>query len=180
MLDSTQAEGTALETQHTGAASGSSGSPEAPPVPISHVRPVVPESGLWPQVVALARYMVRTEVHTYAFSVAANVILSLFPFIVLMLTVSRVFVQYESIPRVAGNMITYFLPAHQPFILKNMGYLLIHPNKGMQVYSVVMLLISCTGVFLPLEVALNGVWGVRKNRSYLRNQIGRASCRERV
>ena len=34
-----------------------------------------------------------------------------------------------------------------------------------------MLLISCTGVFLPLEVALNGVWGVRKNRSYLYNQV---------
>jgi YihY family inner membrane protein len=39
------------------------------------------------------------------------------------------------------------------------------------VYSVVMLLISSTGVFLPLEVALNGVWGVRENRSYLRNQL---------
>jgi YihY family inner membrane protein len=34
-----------------------------------------------------------------------------------------------------------------------------------------MLLISSTGVFLPLEVALNGVWGVHKNRSYLRNQL---------
>ena len=34
------------------------------------------------------KYMVRTEVHTYAFSVAANVILSLFPFIVMMLTLS--------------------------------------------------------------------------------------------
>ncbi len=31
---------------------------------------------------SLARYMAQTEVHTYAFSVAANTILSLFPFIV--------------------------------------------------------------------------------------------------
>ena len=45
-----------------------------------------------------------------------------------------------------------------------------NPRKGVQIYSVVMLLISSTGVFLPLEVALNGVWGVRQNRSYLRNQ----------
>lgn len=167
MSDSTQAEGMALEKQRPAAASDP---PEAHPVPITHVRPVVPQSGLWPQIVALAKYMVRTEVHTYAFSVAANVILSLFPFIVMVLTVSRLFVKYESLPQVAGDMITYFLPAHQAFILKNMGFL-IHPNKGIQVYSIVMLLISCTGVFLPLEVALNGVWGVRQNRSYLHNQV---------
>ena len=34
-----------------------------------------------------------------------------------------------------------------------------------------MLLITATGVFLPLEVALNSVWGVKKNRSYLQNQL---------
>jgi YihY family inner membrane protein len=48
---------------------------------------------------------------------------------------------------------------------------LANPHKSTQIYSVIMLLISCTGVFLPLEVALNGVWGVGKNRSYLHNQI---------
>ena len=46
-----------------------------------------------------------------------------------------------------------------------------HPHKSTQIYSVVMLLISSTGVFLPLEVSLNGVCGERENRSYLRNQI---------
>jgi YihY family inner membrane protein len=34
-----------------------------------------------------------------------------------------------------------------------------------------MLLITATGIFLPLEVALNSVWGVKKNRSYLHNQL---------
>jgi uncharacterized BrkB/YihY/UPF0761 family membrane protein len=34
-----------------------------------------------------------------------------------------------------------------------------------------MLLITSTGIFLPLEVALNRVWGFRNNRSYLRNQL---------
>ena len=49
----------------------------------------VEAGGTWEQVIALGRYMTRTEVHTYAFSVAAQVILSLFPFIVLLLTISR-------------------------------------------------------------------------------------------
>ena len=33
-----------------------------------------------------------------------------------------------------------------------------------------MILISCTGIFLPLEVALNQAWGVSKSRNYLFNQ----------
>ena len=160
MSDSTQAEGAGPEQQHT----------DAPPVPISRVRPVVPEAGLGAQVAALAKYMVRTEVHTYAFSVAANVILSLFPFIVMLLTISRVVFHSNSMGQVVSDMMTNFLPSNQSFIMRNME-LLAHPHKGVQVYSVIMLLISCTGVFLPLEVALNGVWGVRKNRSYLHNQL---------
>jgi hypothetical protein len=31
-----------------------------------------PNSGWWPQLVSLVRYLAQTEVHTYAFSVAVN------------------------------------------------------------------------------------------------------------
>jgi len=48
--------------------------------------------------------------------------------------------------------------------------LLAHPHKGTQIFSLVMLLVTSTGVFLPLEVALNRVWGVKQNRNYLHNQ----------
>ena len=149
---------------------GSANPPDAPAVPIERVRPVVPEGGLWPQTAALAKYMVRTQVHTYAFSVAANVILSLFPFIVMMLTIAR---RVHISQNVVSDLTLTFIPAspaNQTFIMRNME-LLAHPHKGMQIYSAIMLLISCTGVFLPLEVALNGVWGVQKNRSYLYNQV---------
>ena len=44
-------------------------------VPIEQVRPVVRGNKPGSQLSALAHYMVQTEVHTYAFSVAANVIL---------------------------------------------------------------------------------------------------------
>jgi YihY family inner membrane protein len=139
-------------------------------IPIEAVHPVVPQHGIWAQVVALVQYMTRTEVHTYAFSVAANAILSLFPFIVLLLTVSRRVFHSRAMEQVVEDMMHGFLPVGQDFVMRNMQ-LLAHPRKGVQVFSLVMLLISSTGVFLPLEVALNSVWGVTKNRSYLRNQI---------
>ncbi|WP_345945375.1 YihY/virulence factor BrkB family protein [Granulicella sp. dw_53] len=137
--------------------------------PIEDVEPVVFRSGLWAQLVALARYMARSDVHTYAFSVAANAILSLFPFIVLLLTVSRQVFHSRAMEVVVADMMRNFLPTGQDFVIRNMQ-ILAHPRKGTQVFSVVMLLISSTGVFLPLEVALNDVWGVKKNRSYLHNQ----------
>jgi YihY family inner membrane protein len=139
-------------------------------VPIAQVRPIVRRDGLGAQLSALARYMVQTEVHTYAFSVAANVILSLFPFIVMMLTISRQVFHSHIMEKVVGEMMGNFLPTSQDFIMRNMQ-LLAHPREGTQVFSIVMLLISSTGVFLPLEVALNQVWGVARNRSYIRNQI---------
>lgn len=142
---------------------------QAPPIPIAEVRPVVRAEGLGAQIAALAKYMVRTEVHTYAFSVAANVILSLFPFIVMMLTLCRLFPNPHTMELVVRDMMTHFLPSNQEFIMRNMQ-ILAQPHKGMQVYSIIMLLVSSTGIFLPLEIALNGVWGVRENRSYLRNQ----------
>jgi membrane protein len=140
-----------------------------PPKPIEDVQPVVRQEGLWAEITALVRYMTRTEVHTYAFSVAANTILSLFPFIVLLLTLSRNVFHSRSMEVVVGDMMKNLLPVGQDFVMRNMQ-LLTHPHKGTQFFSVVMLLITSTGVFLPLEVALNGVWGVRQNRSYLHNQ----------
>jgi YihY family inner membrane protein len=139
-------------------------------VPIERVRPVLPNGSLGSLVVALAKYMMRTEVHTYAFSVAANVILSLFPFIVMMMTLTRHVFNSMAMFHVVEQMMWYFLPANQDFIIRNMR-MLVNPHKGVQVYSLIMLVISSTGVFLPLEVALNGVWGVKENRSYLHNQL---------
>jgi membrane protein len=129
-----------------------------------------PGSGWWPQVISLARYLTQTEVHTYAFSVAANVILSLFPFIVLTWTIERHLFHSPHMEAILTDMLRYFLPAHQDFVVRNMA-LLAHVRGRVQIISIVTLIISSTGVFLPLEVALNRVWNVPKNRSYLRNQV---------
>jgi len=130
----------------------------------------VPEAGTWAQVKALGHYMTKTEVHTYAFSVAAQVILSLFPFIVMLLTLSERVFHSRTMTDVVGQMMRNLLPNNQDYVVGSMQKLA-HAHPGTRVFSVVMLLITSTGVFLPLEVALNSVWGVTKNRSYLANQV---------
>lgn len=122
------------------------------------------------QPMALLRYLSRTAVHTYAFSVAANAILSLFPFIVLMLTLAHRVLHSAVMVEVIREMLMALLPTGQNFVVRNMVFL-VYSQKRVAALSVVMLLISSTGVFLPLEVALNQVWAVKENRSYWRNQL---------
>ncbi|HTZ60324.1 MAG TPA: YihY/virulence factor BrkB family protein [Acidobacteriaceae bacterium] len=140
----------------------------APPLPKPPARSA--NATLRKEIWSLARYMAQTEVHTYAFSVAANTILSLFPFIVMMFTLARDVFHSHAMESAIADMIRYFLPTGQQFVTKNME-IVAHARKGVQFASVIMLLISSTGVFLPLEVALNKVWGVTRNRSYVMNQL---------
>jgi membrane protein len=83
-----------------------------------------------------------------------------------MLTVSRSVFHSKPMEAVVGDLFRTLLPTAQDFVLRNA-----HPHKTAQVFSILMLLVSSTGVFLPLEVALNDVWGVKTNRNYLHNQV---------
>lgn len=145
-----------------------SGQKAGPVEPLERLQPSTPSTA-WGQVKALLVYMTLTEVHTYAFSVAANVILSLFPFIVLMLTLAQRVFHSPAMVAVLSDFMGMLLPSNQKFVMDNMK-VLAHPHNGTRILSVVMLLVTSTGVFLPLEVALNRVWGVTRNRNYVANQ----------
>jgi YihY family inner membrane protein len=117
-----------------------------------------------------ARFLMRTEVHTFAFSVAANAILSFFPFMVLLLVVTRRVFHSQTMYDTVVLLLRDFLPTGQDFVIRNLKAMA-GARRGVQIFSVVMLLVTSTGIFLPLEVALNHVWGFTKNRSYLWNQV---------
>jgi membrane protein len=116
------------------------------------------------------RYLTQTEVHTYAFSVAANAILSFFPFIVLLLTLIRRVIHSQAMYNVVLELLRDYLPSNKDFVIRNVQFLASVRGRG-QALSFVMLLITSTGIFLPLEVALNRIWGFKENRSYLMNLV---------
>ena len=118
---------------------------------------------------ALIRYLLDSEVHTFAFSVAANAILSFIPFIALLYALSDKVFNSEMMKSVVIAMVIYFFPVDQAFMARNLPVLASH--VGVQLLSLIMILVACTGIFLPLEVALNQAWGVTKSRNYLHNQV---------
>ena len=138
--------------------------------PIELVEPALQQEGWWPHAKAILRFLAGTEVHTYAFSVAANVIFSLFPFIVLIITITEKFFPSAAMADAIRDRLGTLLPVGGAFVYRNMA-VLVHPHRATQLFSVFMLLITSTGVFLPLEVALNEVWGVKKHRNYLESQV---------
>lgn len=120
----------------------------------------------WPTV----HYLMKTEAHTFAFSVAANAILSFFPFMVLLMWLIRNVFHSQTMSNVVVDLLRDHLPAGQDFIINNLNYL-VKTRQSVKMASLVILLITSTGVFVPLEVAFNRIWGFSKNRSYLGNQI---------
>lgn len=117
----------------------------------------------------LLSYLLDSEVHTFAFSVAANAILSFIPFIVMLYTIAHGVFHSESMIDVINEMVRYLMPSNQDWIIRNLAY--VASRGGGRFLSLIMILISCTGIFLPLEVALNRSWGVLKSRNYLMNQL---------
>ncbi len=115
------------------------------------------------------RYLSATEVHVYAFSIAANVYLSFFPFTLLLLIVCRRWLRWESAYNEILELLQIHLPVGADSIIRNLSQLA-QGRPRLQLISVVVLFFTSSGVFLPLEVALNQVWGMRRNRSFLKNQ----------
>jgi membrane protein len=112
------------------------------------------------------RYWMQTEVHVYCFSVAANVILSLFPFLIVMSSICRyVFHWKAASDAIFVALEDYFPGTIADFIQRNLTV------NRLEWVSLLLLLFTANGVFEPLEVALNSIWGIRKNRSFVRNQM---------
>ena len=125
---------------------------------------------------ALVSYLLDSEVHTFAFSVAANAIISFIPFAVLLYALSLSVFHSQAMVNVVNDMVNYYLPSATKdpnWVVNNIlreTIPALSTRHGVQIFSLIMILISCTGIFLPLEVALNQAWGVHKSRNYLFNQ----------
>jgi len=117
------------------------------------------------------RYWMETEVHVYAFSIAANVLLSFFPFLIVLLSLCRYVFEWRAAEDAIYLALGDFFPGELgEFVRRNLRAT-VTSRGAVQITSLLILLFAANGVFQPLEVALNRAWGVALNRSFLKNQI---------
>ena len=118
-----------------------------------------------------ARFLAQTESHVFALSIAASVLLSFFPFLIVMGSICRYTLHWPAaVDAINLALMDYFPYEVGDFLARNLSAA-IYTSGPTQIVSVLLLLFTANGVFEPLEVALNRVWGVQENRSYLKNQI---------
>ncbi len=125
----------------------------------------------WRSITPTLRYCMEVEVHVYAFSVAANVLLSFFPFLIVLVSLCRYVFHWSAAEQaIYVGLRDYFAGQTGEFIVRNLQAL-VSSRGPFQWFSVFLLLFTANGVFEPLEVALNRAWGIHKTRSYVHNQI---------
>jgi len=122
-------------------------------------------------------YWMETEVHVYAFSIAANVLLSFFPLLIVILSICRHLLGWHGANQAIAVVLDDYFPGDLDtrktmveFMFRNLRET-VDKRGAIPIASVLLLLFAANGVFEPLEIALNRAWGIVKNRSYLKNQI---------
>jgi len=109
----------------------------------------------------------QTEVHVYALAVSASVLLSVYPFLIVMLSFCRHVLRWPAAVDAIYLAMNDYLPGDLGAFLKRNLTL----RGPFQPTAMLLLLITANGVFEPLEVAFNRAWGVTRNRSYFKNQL---------
>jgi len=116
-------------------------------------------------------YLLQTESHVFAFSMAANVLLAFFPFLVVMLSLCRYVFRWRGAEQAIYLAMGDYFPGDMgTFIVANLQAG-VGRAGAMHITSMLLLLFTANGIFEPLEVALNRAWGIAKNRSFVHNQI---------
>lgn len=103
-------------------------------------------------------------------SIAYHSLLSIFPFILMLLAVSSFLITREELAARLAVIFNRFLPVRADFIFRNIADVSkVYSRVGG--LSLLLLLWSSAGIFLPLEKALNRAWQVEKERSWLHRHL---------
>jgi YihY family inner membrane protein len=118
----------------------------------------------------IGRYVLSTESHVYAFAIAANVLLSFWPFMLVLIALFRNVLGWPAaVTALYATIQDFFAGATGEFLAYNLETIT-QWRRRVEWLSMLLLLFTANGIFLPLEVALNRAWGVKENRSLLKNQ----------
>lgn len=138
---------------------------EAPPTPVVVKRL---QRRIWPAIADLA----SNDVYVLASAISFNALLSFFPFVILLLVICRNVLQwpegYEAILRLLQED---YLPISQDFIVKNLRAVVETKFREAATLSLLALAFTSSGLFAPIEMALNRAWGVSTHRSLVRGRL---------
>jgi len=112
----------------------------------------------------------RGDSLTLSASIAYYSLLCVFPLLLLLTAVAGVYVRHHELSERLAILLQRFLPVTPDVILENL--VAVSHNYGrVGLASFLLLLWGSSGVFLPLEKALNRAWAVERERSWWRSRL---------
>jgi len=127
---------------------------------------------LWPSIRPTLQFWAETETHVYSFSVAANVLLSFSPFLIVITSLIRFALHWLDVEKaIYVALQDYFAGETGAFLVRNLQSAVYTNGRALSWVSMLLLLFTANGIFMPLEVAFNRIWGISKNRGFLSNQL---------
>ena len=99
------------------------------------------------------KYLMEVEVHVYAFSIAANVLLSFFPFLVVMTSICRALNWQAAVKAVFFTIQDYFPADIANIILYTPRSGLQHRQHKFELISVALLLFTANGIFVTVRAS---------------------------
>ncbi len=105
-----------------------------------------------------------------AASIAYHSLLAIFPLLLLLLGLSGVYIRRHELAGHLAMVMERYLPFKSDIIMQNLVSIS-HAYGRITLASFLLLLWSSSGVFLPLEKALNRAWEVEKGRSWWRSRL---------
>jgi YihY family inner membrane protein len=102
--------------------------------------------------------------------IAYHSLLCVFPFLLLLISLGGFYIKRHELTGQLTLVLQRYLPMKPDFIMRNLaGVSRAYGRVGF--VSLLLLLWSSSGIFLPLEKALNRAWEVRKGRSWGRRHL---------
>jgi len=121
---------------------------------------------LWRALVAF----LQGNTMTYAAAFAYHALFSFFPLILILLGIGGAFVRtYHLQPHIIESVRLY-LPVGTEFVEDNLRTITASSGK-ISLVAFLLLIWTASGAFMPLELALNQAWGVKKERGFLHKRI---------
>jgi len=112
----------------------------------------------------------REDSLTISASIAYNSLLCVFPLLLLLTAVAGIYVRHHELSDRLAILLQRFLPVTPDVILENLAAVS-HNYGRVGLASFLLLLWGSSGVFLPLERAINRAWAVERQRSWWRSRL---------
>jgi membrane protein/epoxyqueuosine reductase len=122
---------------------------------------------MWPALYDLS----TSEVYVFASSIAFNIMLSFFPFIVLVGSVLVNLLKSQESYETIYKLMRAFVPVESGVLFRSLDAVTRGPTGKVGLFSFGLLIFSSSGVFLPIELALNRAYGFAKPRGTIKQYL---------